>query len=138
MERLYPAKALVPSRNRWLLLIIFVVAVWAWLLYTLVAGSPRWEKRLLIAVVVSSVAAISVSQSFWPILSFDKNVLYHHRPLWFAKKHLVANLNNFELSDSNLYLTYKSGSVSAIDLARISPENMSKIAGIVSELKNAG
>ena len=137
MERFYPKNDLRPSRNRWLLLGIFTLAVWIWLVYALATGSPRWENHLLTVFVVSSLAAVSVAQSFWPILSFDKTAIYHHRPLWFAQKCLIASLDNIEVAESNLYLTHKSGSVTAIELSRLSPENIQQITNIVSKTTNA-
>ena len=137
IERFYPAKIYRIPRNRLLMLAAVLLAVLIWLLYAWATGSTRWKMRLLTLFVVSSVTAVTVSQSFWPILSFDKSAIYHHRPLWFARKYLVDDLKSIELTDLNLYLTHKSDTVSAVDLSRISPENLQKVGHIVSRIKNA-
>ena len=131
MERFYPAETYRLSRNRLLLLASIMFAILLWFLYAWVSGST-WKIRLVSLFACSSFAAFSVAQSFWPILSFDEHIIYDHSPLWFPKKYLISDIKDIELTESNLYLTHKSDAVSAIDLNRISPENMLKIEQIIA------
>ena len=132
MERFYPAEEFRIPRKHLMLLAAAIVLALLWFLYAWMSGRA-WRIRLLTLFVSSCIIAVSLAQSYWPVLSFGKNAIYDHRPLWFAKKHLIADINSVDLSDSNLYLTHKSEAVYAVDLNRVSKENLSRIEHILSE-----
>jgi len=136
MERFYPAETYRLSRNRLLFVASIMFLLLLWFLYDWVS-SGTWKTRLVSLFFCASWTVLSVAQSFWPVLSFDKNVIYDHCPLWFPKKHLIADIKDIELTDSNLYLIHKSGTVSAVDLNRVSHENILRIEQIIAGRNDA-